>query len=64
MHDENKQRKRVIEWCRNIISRIVNSEMTELKMHVSRSKINLEQSVTDKIRRWVCNVKEMEQKWK
>ena len=35
--------------------------MNQLKMHVRRIKINLEQSVTDKIRRWIWNVKEMEQ---
>ena len=52
VHDEGKQRKRVIEWHENENNRIVNSEMTQLKMHVSRCKINVQQSATDKIRRW------------
>ena len=62
MHDEDKQRKRVIEWYENVNSRIVNSEMTQLKMHVRRCKINLQQSTIEKIRRWIWNVKELEQK--
>ena len=62
MNDEDNQRKRVIEWYENVNNRIGNSEMTQLKMHVRKSKMNLQQSATDKIRRWTWNVKEMEQK--
>ena len=43
-------------------NRIGNSEMTQLKMHVRKCKINLQQSATDKIRRWTWNVTGMEQK--
>ena len=64
MHDEDKQRKRVIEWCEHANSRIDNIEMTLLKMHSRICKINLQQSVTDRMRRWTWNAKEMEQKWK
>ena len=39
MHNKDKQRKRVVECHRNVISKIVNIEMTELKMYVSRNKI-------------------------
>ena len=50
MHDENKQRERVIEWHKNVNSKIENSEMTQLKIYVRRYKINLQHSATDKIR--------------
>ena len=59
MYDENKQREKVIKWCKNENSRIENSEMTQLKIYAIRCKINLQQIVTDRIRRWTCNVKEM-----
>ena len=57
MHDEDKQRKRVTEWYENTNSRIDNSKMTQLKMYARRCKINLQQSETDRIRRWIWNVK-------
>ena len=52
MHDEDKQRKRVIEWREHANSRIDNIEMTLLKMHSRICKINLQQSATDRMRRW------------
>ena len=61
VHDEDKQRKRLREWYGNVKSRIVTKKMTQLKMHVRKSKINLKQSVTDKIKRWTWNVNEIEQ---
>ena len=59
-HDEDKQRKRVIEWHENVNNRIVNSEMTQLKCMLVDVK-KLQQSATDKIRRWTSNVKEIKQ---
>ena len=56
IHDENKQRERVIEWYKNINSRIENSEMTQLKTCVRRCKTNFQQSATDRIIRWTWNV--------
>ena len=54
----------MIEWYENVNNRLVNSEMSQLKMHVRRCKMNFQQSTIDKIRRWIWNVKEMEQKVK
>ena len=62
MHDKNKKQERAIDWYENVNNKIENSEMTQLKMHVSRRKINLQQSATVRIRRWAWNAKEMERK--
>ena len=42
VHDEDKKRKRVIEWHENVNNRIGNSEMTQLKMDIRKIKINLQ----------------------
>ena len=57
MHDENKQRERVIDWCKNVDSRIENSEMTQLKMHLRRCKIKFQQIARDRIKRSITNVR-------
>ena len=58
-----KVKERAIDWHRNVQNRIENSEMTTLKKHI-RCEINLEQSSTDRIRRWIWNAKEIEQSGK
>ena len=57
-----KYKERIVKWYNKEKERAEKSELTQVRMFASKSKINVENSAVDMIKRWITNVKDIEKK--
>jgi len=60
--NEIKQRERVIRWYKNTLDMVGTSSDAELRKYVDKHHINIEQSNTESIRKWILNIKVFKRK--
>lgn len=58
-NDEDKQKKRAVEWKENIEKHVEEKEPLAVKTFSRRHKIDIERSSVEKVKTWICSVKEM-----
>ena len=61
-HNPETQRNRIIEWYNKLKSYIERDEPLIVKLFVRKNPINVEDSNTETIKRWIYNVKEIMKK--
>ena len=61
-HDEEKQRKKIVAWYDKVKRKAENSNDTQLKMYARSKALDIEQSRTETIKRWIFNMNEFEKR--
>ena len=61
-HNDDKQRNRLMKWYEKIKVKAENSNQRQMRSHVIKNDIKVQQCRTETIKRWTCNVKEFEKK--
>jgi hypothetical protein len=62
MNDDTKQRERLKKWYEKEKRKAETSEYRQLNLYVQRSKIDLERSTCETIKKWIMNLKHIERK--
>ena len=63
MHDEEEQKKRLIQWYGNVLNEMLNGE-SEVRRHVERNRLNVDRSPNESIRSWTLGALKMKRKLK
>ena len=63
MHEEEEQKKRIIQWHGNVFNKMLNGE-SESRRNVERTRLNVDRASNDSIRSCVPGVLNMKMKLK
>lgn len=61
-HNDDKQRNRLMKWYEKIKLKAENSNQRQMRLHVKKNEMKVQQCRTETIKRWMYNVKEFEKK--
>ena len=63
MHDEEEQRKILIQWYGNVLNEMANGE-SEARRYFERTRLNIDRAPNDSIRSWILRALKMKRKLK
>ena len=62
LHDEEKQKERLVKWFEKEKTKALSSEYRQIKLYAERCKIDVNRSTCDTIKRWIRNLKRIEKR--
>ena len=64
LHNPKEQRRRIIDWYNNERNMAVNSNYPQVKVYALYYELNLEQSKTEYIKKWIRGLKKLKRNQK
>ena len=62
LHDDGMQRQRAMQWCNKVKKHVEHNKPRSVKLFADRTDVKIDQSRTETILQWICNVKTMMRK--